>query len=464
MTSEPSIQKNPPPDGHGKPGAKAFSRRRILLFSGVLLLLFIGHLAADLYMMDRHLDFVMVNDGWEYLAGARSFAENGTFMTGEERYYEAHRTRDIPEAYRPPLIGFLTGTILLVVRDPLVAAAVFTALSATLLALAVYWAGYRMGGLWSGLTAAAIVTFHPVFLSYALRYSSEGLFFLMLAVYLLAWTGPERPWKYAAMGAAAGLACGARPTALLLLPAFAVFQLVRCAGRKWMGEGASAPGAKRSLLDYAVYAAAFLIVISPFCIRSRMNYGTWNPSGCLGGYNMFVGNNRDNALAYRASTGKEFLELQNRGVDRAVAFAKSLPADLSPVEQDRRFLEAAGEEIDSLGIAEFCRLTAAKAWHFLRPWPMRGAHSEPVFWLITVSEFLLFACGAAGVVLLRKDRVFLLLLLMILCTGLSAHSIVHVQLRHRVPFLDLPLVLLAAVTAGRLIQHVFRSGTHASKS
>ena len=43
--------------------------------------------------------------------------------------------------------------------------------------------------------------------------------------------------------------------------------------------------------------------------------------------------------------GQEFLELQNRGVDRAVAFAKSLPADLSPVEQDRRFLAAAGEEI-----------------------------------------------------------------------------------------------------------------------
>ena len=458
------MQKNPLPTETGKPGGKAFSRRWVLFFAGVLLLLFIGHLVSNLYMMNRHLDYVMVNDGWEYLAGARSFAENGTFMTGEERYYEAHRTHDIPEAYRPPLIAFLTGTILLVVRDPLVAAAVFSALCATLLALVVWWAGYRMGGVWSGLTAAAIVTVHPVFLSYALRYSSEGLFFLMLAVFLLAWTGPERPWKYALMGAAAGLACGARPTALLLLPAFAVFQVIRWAGRKWMGEGASAPDMKRSMRDYAVYAAAFVVVISPFCIRNRMNYGTWNPSGCLGGYNMFVGNNRDNALAYRAPTGKEFLELQNQGVDRAIAFAKSLPTDLSPVEQDRLFLEAAKEEIESLGQAEFCRLTAAKAWHFLRPWPMRGAHSEAVFWLITASEVLLFAFGAAGIVLLRKNRVFLLLLLMILCTGLFPHSIVHVQMRHRVPFLDLPLVLLAAVTLGHLISYVFRSRTHASKS
>jgi hypothetical protein len=475
MTSETSPQKNPPlnacgrpdcpPSGDwpGKPGGKAFPRRGILLLAGTLILLFIGHLASNLYMMNRHLDYVMVNDGWEYLAGARSFAENGTFMTGEERYYEAHRTRDIPEAYRPPLIAFLTGLILAVVRDPLVAAAVFSALCATLLALAVWWAGYRLGGVWGGLTAAAIVTFHPVFLSYALRYSSEGLFFLMLAVFLLAWTCPERPWKYAAMGAAAGLACGARPTALLLLPAFAVFQLIRCAGSKWMGEEASAPGMKRALLDYVVYAAAFVLVISPFCIRNRMNYGTWNPSGCLGGYNMFVGNNRDNARAYRAPTGKEFLELQNQGVDRAIAFAKSLPADLSPVEQDRLFLEAAKEEIDSLGAAEFCRLTAAKAWHFLRPWPMRGAHSEAVFWMITLSEILLFACGAAGVVLMRKNRTFLLLLLMILCTGLFPHSIVHVQMRHRVPFLDLPLVLLAAVTVGTVIRSLFCAGKPARR-
>ena len=221
-----------------------------------------------------------------------------------------------------------------------------------------------------------------------------------------------------------------------------------------MGEGASAPGAKRAVLDYAVYAAVFLLFISPYCIRNYMNYRTWNPSGCLGGYNMFVGNNRDNAQAYRASTGKEFLVLQDEGRERAVAFAKAMPADLSPVEQDRLFLEAAKKEIKFLGVPGFCRLTAAKAWHFLRPWPMRGAHSEAVFWLITFSETLLFAFGAAGILLLRKKRTFLLLLLMILCTGLSAHAFVHVQLRHRVPFLDLPLVLLAAVAFEDMVRNI----------
>ena len=40
-------------------------------------------------------------------------------------------------------------------------------------------------------------------------------------IFILAWTWTESRWKYVVMGAAAALACGVRPTALLLLPAFA---------------------------------------------------------------------------------------------------------------------------------------------------------------------------------------------------------------------------------------------------
>ena len=105
-----------------------------------------------------------------------------------------------------------------------------------------------------------------------------------------------------------------------------------------------------------------------------------------------------------------------------------------------------------MGAGEFCRMSAAKAWHFIRPWPLHGAHPRTVFWLITLSELLLFAGGAAGIVLLKKKRTLLLFLLMILCVGWSAHTFVHLQMRHRVPFLDLPLVLLAGVTFGRMIE------------
>ena len=415
-----------------------------------LLLLLLAHLAADWFIAERHPDFFLHDDGNEYLAGVRSFMENGTFMAGEERYYEAPRTRDIPEAFRPPLLAFLTGLLAKILRNPPAAAAVFTALSATLLTWTVFLAGKRLGGTCTGLISAAIVTFHPLFLTFSLRFSSECFFLLMLAVFILAWTWTESRRKYIIMGAAAALACGVRPTALLLLPAFGVLQLIRCACGRFLAD--NAPNIKKALADYAVYVAAFLLLLSPLCIRNHINYGSWNPSGCLGGFNLFVGNNRDNALAYRASGGTEFLEHQNDGWNRAIKFAKAMPCDLPPTEQDKRFRAAAMEEIKLMGAGEFCRMSAAKAWHFIRPWPLHGAHPRTVFWLITLSELLLFAGGAAGIVLLKKKRTLLLFLLMILCVGWSAHTFVHLQMRHRVPFLDLPLVLLAGVTFGRMIE------------
>ena len=438
--------------GSGSVCSTVLSRRgRIILWSAALLLLFLAHLAADVFMAQRHPDFFLHDDGQEYLAGVASFAENGTFMAGEERYYEAPRSRDIPEAFRPPLMAFLAGLIAKTTRcTPLIAAAVFTALSATLLAWAVFLPARQWGGTAAGLIAAALITFHPLFLTFSLRFSSECFFILMLAAYILAWTGLKSTWKYPLMGAAAALACGVRPTALLLLPAFGVFLLARGLCRKLFRDEA-AMNWKRSMPVYAVYAAAFLLVLSPFCIRNKVNYGTWNPAGCLGGFNVFVGNNTDNALAYRAPDGKTFLEHQNAGWDRAIAFAKTMPADLSPVEQDKLFRAAAMDEIRQMGTGEFIRMSAAKAWHFIRPWPLHGAHSTAVFWLICLSELLLYAGGAAGIMLLREKRTILLLLLMILCVGWSAHTFVHLQMRHRVPFLDLPLVLLAGVAFGRLL-------------
>ena len=53
-----------------------------------------------------------------------------------------------------------------------------------------------------------------------------------------------------------------------------------------------------------------------------------------------------------------------------------------------------------------------------------------------------------------KFRRFSLGLLMILCVGWSAHTFVHLQMRHRVPFLDLPLLLLAGVAFERVLEGV----------
>ena len=437
-----------------KSSAAPSGRRRLLLWAAALLLLFLAHLAADLFMANRHPDFFLHDDGYEYLAGVRSFAENGTFMAGAERHYEAPRSHDIPEAFRQPLMSFLAGLLARLLHDPMTGAAVFTALSATCLAWTVFLIGRNWGGWPAGLVSAALITFHPLFLTFSLRFSSECPFILLLAVFILAWSELTSWHRYAVMGAAAALACGVRPTALLFLPAFGVFQLVRCVcGRFFRDE---AVNLRKCVLEYAVYAAAFLLFLSPLCIRNHINYGTWSPSGSFGGFNIFIGNCLDNAMAYRSSDAATFLRHQDDGWARGIAIAKAMPPDLSPVEQDRLFREATKKEIEEMGAAEFCHMSLSKAWHFIRPWPLYGAHHPAVFWLITVSELALFIGGAAGAWRMRDKRAGLLLLLMILCVGWSAHTAVHLQMRHRVPFLDLSLVLLSGVAFGHVLQALFR--------
>lgn len=434
-------------------GNKPFRGRRILLWAAVLIPLFLAHLAADWFMASRHSVFFLHDDGDEYLTDVKSFAETNTMMAGKERHYEAPRTRDIPEVFRTPFMG-VAGGLLAKPLGTTAGTAVFTALAATLLAWAVFLIARSWGGTTAGVISVLLVTFHPLFLTFSLRFSSECPFMLMLAAFILAWTALKPPWNAPVMGAFAGLACWVRPTALLLLPAFGVFLLVRLVFGKLFRDMPRLNW-KQAAIRGASYAAAFLLVVAPMSIRNHINFGTWSPAGCFGGFNTFVGNNRDNALAYRAPDGKTFLEHQNRGWDRAIEFAKAMPTDLSPVEQDRRFQAAVREEIRLMGAGEFCHMTAAKAWHFIRPWPLCGAHSPKVFWLICVSELLLFAGGFAGIWLLREKRATLLLLLMILCVGWSAHTAVHLQMRHRVPFLDLPLILLSGVAFARLLLDAF---------
>lgn len=415
----------------------------------VLLFLFLGHAAVNIFMAQNHPKFFLHDDGDEYLAGAVSFAGSGRFMTGPVRYYEALRDHDIPEAYRPVLPAFLAALPTLLTGDPMTGAALIQALAAMFLAWASFRIAGRLAGQTAGWCAVLLVTFHPLILTFSLRFSSELLFILALALFILAFLELKEPWNALGAGCAAGFASGVRPTALLLLPAFAVFLMsvffLRCASCDTQRSG------KNALKSFVCFAAAFLLTAAPWCVRNAVNYGTWNPSGCLGGFNLFVGNNRDNAAAYRAPDGKTFLHFQGAGWDRALAFAKALPENMPPPDQDRAFRKAAMEEIRAMGPAEFCRMTAAKAWHFIRPWPLPGAHSVTVFFAVGLFELLLFAAGAAGIVLLRRERAFLLLLLMIFCVGWAAHSFVHLQMRHRIPFLDFPLILTASAAIAEAV-------------
>lgn len=419
------------------------SHKEKLSLITILFIAFLLHFILGIYIAKEYPAFYQHDDGDEYFAGVCSFMKNGTFMAGPERYYEAPRKNDIPEIHRGILLQMFTGCFALLLKDPMIAASLVQALVFVLLAFTIYRTCKYFGGKSCGSIGMMILFCHPLINIFSFRFSSELLFILLLCVFILSFLELKGKRKYFFMGLLASLACGVRPTALLLLPAVGVFLLLLTFFPRFFLQEEKKKG-KEFLLGFCLYSGIFLLALMPWCIRNYVNYGTWNPVGCLGGFNWFVGNNLDNLAAYQAENGKTFLLFQNKGWDRAIAFAKAMPEGLSPVEQDRRFKEAAFREVRMMNTKDRIFLFIAKAWHFIRPWPLAGSRSMIVFWGITLWESFLFAVGIIGIIFLRKKRKLLLFFLMLLCVGWSAHSLVHLQMRHRIPFLDIPMIIFAA--------------------
>lgn len=416
---------------------------RRFIFAGFLLLLFLLHFLVTFWIAKTNIDFFLHNDGDEYLAGVTSFLEKGSVMTGPERYYEAPRSSDIPEIWRGILLPFLTGLFAFLFRDPLIAASIFQSLVYVLLAVAVLQTGRSLGGDKVGCIAMLIFLIHPFFTLFSIRFSSENLFVFFLALFAFSFLGMSGKKRIIFMGVTAALAGAVRGTALLFLPAFAVFLLLE---KVFASFDPVFPRKelRKILGEFALFALVFLLTISPFCIRNYIHFGIWNPAGCLGGFNLYVGNNLNNQLAYKAKDGKSFLSHQKNGWENALALAKKLPPGLSPLEQDRWFRNTAWQEIRKMGWKNYFLMTLGKAWHFIRPWPLHGGHSPLLFWVIALWESLLLLGGVAGIVLLWKKRDLLLFFLMVLCVGWLPHTLFHLQMRHRIPFLDLPMIFLAA--------------------
>jgi len=429
----------------------AIGTKKILFL--LLSIVFLLHLAGALYVAHRHTGFYLHDDGEEYLALAESFAKTGTFTSEYARYYEAPRTSPSPEAFRTLLLSLTGGIFLFIIRDPLTATAIFQAFLSVFLAWSLFRIAQHLGGFGAGVFALLLVFFHPLMTVFALRFSSELYFILFLALFIQAWLEVPPRWKFALMGLAGGLASGVRPTALLLLPAFAVFELITGLFPRLFPDLTQEQWKSR-ILHFSIYALLFVLAVLPWSVRSMILFSSPAPSGFLGGFNLFVGNNRDNAEAYRTATGIEFLRCQQRGWERAIAIVKAMPENLPPVQQQEILRKAVLEELRSMDSAQIAQLMLGKAWHFIRPWPLRNAYSDRIFFLLGGYECVLFALGVTGIFLLRKHRALLLFALMMICTGWSAHTLIHLQMRHRVPFLDTWMILFAAVTLAVLFRRL----------
>ena len=405
----------------------------------VIGLIFIFRFAGALYVAESYPEFFLYNDGDDYIETSVSFANGRGFEIKRNRWFEAPRTKPVQEGFRPLLLSFLGGLAIFIFRDQWIATSCLEGFLFACLSLAVFILAIRISGSrLSGWIALGMLQLHPLFNIYSCRFSTEILFSLCVILFVLTWLNTQKTYRPQLLGIAAGISALARSTAILLLP-------IGCLMVFFSKQYATF---KRKIIHSALFVLFFLMTISPQVIYLFCNFGTVSLTPFFGGYNLWIGNNAGNLSAYQASTGKEFLSEQARVWKKSIKLSKSLKADMSPPEQDKYWKKNALQGMKSMGIWNLLTLFVYKGWHFIRPWPQWGAHSLLQFVVLTVYELTLILLSSIGIFsLYKKGRLsesVIPISAVFLC-GLIAHTIVHVMMRHRVPFMDTFLIVFAGI-------------------
>lgn len=434
------------------PNQKQNPLPRLLLLTYFLLILSVG------LMLSTHREsFYLRTDGNEYLRPALAFAATWRMTSERNTYYEAPRDFAMPEAYRSLLLPFLTGCAIKTGLPPKAAMPLLQAIFAALTAWLIFLSAQKIGGSRAAWCAVGCFILLPSIQFNYLQFSSEALFMLLIVLTFYAFLRRRESAYFASlMGCAGALALWTRPTGLLLLPAGGAVLLADAVF--------SCPGERAARLrTFVLFTLVFCAGIFPNALRNRVCFGDWSPTGYLGGFTLRFGSRPENLAAYRAGGGKDFLRHQDEAWEKTLAEIRALPPELAgdPVGQNRILQARALRDIRTMGVSDYAFLVRAKAWHFLRPWPMTGIHSTPAFLLLAVTECAIYLLGFTGLVLLclkfgRDGMLFAALVLTFMAAGCLAHALVHLNFRYRIPFVDLVLLIPAGICLMSCKRFLFR--------
>lgn len=261
---------------------------------------------------------------------------------------------------------------------------------------------------------------------------AESLFMFLLVLSLDIVTTAERNWKrWLLVGAAVGAASIVRPTALVLIPAYAIVM----AGRlNWQPRAWPLVGA---------LTAGVLIFVAPVVIQN------WRVSGvpmiqAYGGMNVYLGNRPSGDGAARARPGGEW--------DRPEGDASREGA--SQAEQDRYYVQRALDEI-SRQPGAYLRLLGSKLLRAFEDEEVRDTHSYYFFtdampvlrwlpsfgWIVALAAAGLLASSRDGLSYVAAYFVAMLLTVVFLVIGT----------RYRMPIVP-PLIVLAGGAIAALFE------------
>ena len=291
------------------------------------------------------------------------------------------------------------------------------------------WAGQRAGN-WAFL----IVLFHPFLIFYNAFLLTETLFITLL------WAGIACLQRYSdskslrwlsASAVALGLACLTRPS----LQPFLVVAVVWIGWRTW--RVSSSLLVLKRMTYFTMLVSAMLL---PWMIGNLRAHGDFSLSPYCGARTYALGNSPEYLGLYQAQTKDEYYR-------RLTHITSLISVDAGkPTEQWLAEVRVFRQEQSS----QWWSLQWHKFKHFWTPWLNPLIFPRTTFLLSVLCATPLFIFGAVELVrrLYTRDA-FSFLLLGLIATGyLVGGLLFQVQVRYRIPFVDMSFIVLTASLLG----------------
>jgi 4-amino-4-deoxy-L-arabinose transferase-like glycosyltransferase len=242
------------------------------------------------------------------------------------------------------------------------------------------------------------------------------------------------PASATALGIVVALAMMSRPATQVL-----VFALVVVWGvRAWMGQ-------RGAVVRLGVFIVTLFIVLLPWMARNYRVMGVFLPTTTAGPYNVFIGWNKGLLETYEAETPEQY-EAARRSLHDWTAQFNTQHLALPYWERAIAFQRDAVQYVTDHPGAAF-RLWLYKLLHYVKPGVSRFDYPWPFVLASWLWETSLFGLALVG--LRRRWTVapaFRTVVLLAIAASWILHSLIHVLLRYRIPFVE-PVALLYAGAA-----------------
>lgn len=297
--------------------------------------------------------------------------------------------------------------------------------------VALRWRNQRAGN-----AALVLALVNPFLIYYCSFILTETVFMSllwsgMLCLLLLSKSaGPSQSKLLIIGGVVIALACLTRPT---LQPFLVVAAL-------WIGWSSfRQTNALRALAQMAIFTMIVSAVILPVMIRNWRVRGDFSLSPYGTRLIHAMGNSPDYLRVYRSTTKEEYYRAQDE-------MARKASLEVPPA-----VLIGEAEALRTSHPRDWWILQLYKFKHFWTPWlnPLIFSRAQVALSAVAATPLFVWALLELGRQRRRLDR-FLILLLGLIGTGyLVAGFLFHVQVRYRVPFVDVSFLVLSASLLGR---------------